>query len=205
MLRGPMRPMADSGPTVKIDPTRIAFDFDGVVADTMGLFIEMAREIHGIDTLRYEEITSYNLYESLDIDADVLFDLSCRIIDGPYPMPLKPIKGSLRILKRLAGYQQPLLFITARPHVGPIEKWLYQETGLGQGRLEIVATGDYAPKAEELLRRGMTHFVEDRLETCFHLAEKGLCPIVFKQPWNRSEHPFTGVTDWGELEQLIDF
>ncbi len=202
MMRGPM---SSKGQSAAIDPTKIAFDFDGVVADTMGLFIDMAREIHGIDSLRYEEITNYNLYETLDIDADILFDLSCRIIDGPYPTPLRPIDGALRVLKRLAEHQQPLLVITARPHVGPIEKWLYDKMGLDQGRLEIVATGDYEPKAEELLRRGMTHFVEDRLETCFYLEKKGLCPIIFKQPWNRSEHPFTEVANWQELEQLINF
>lgn len=205
MLRDPMRPGTDKGQTATIDPTKIAFDFDGVVADTMGLFIDMAREIHGIDTLRYEEITNYNLYETLDIDKDTLFDLSCRIIDGPYPMPLQPIPGAIGVLKQLAEYQQPLLFITARPHLGPIEAWLYEKMGLDQGRLEIVATGDYEPKAEELLQRGMTHFVEDRLETCFYLEKKGLCPIILKQPWNQSEHPFTEVANWQELEQLVNF
>ena len=197
--------MAHKGSTSTIDPTKIAFDFDGVVADTMALFIEMAREIHGIDSLRYEEITNYNLYETLDIDKDILFDLSSRIIDGPYPMPLKPIDGALKVLKRLAEHQQPLLFITARPHVGPIEEWLYERMGLEQGRLEIVPTGDYEPKADELLQRGMTHFVEDRLETCFYLEKQGLTPIILKQPWNRKEHPFTEVADWRELEQLINF
>ncbi len=205
MSLGQKGPILNNGQIASIDPTKIAFDFDGVVADTMGLFIEMARVIHGIDTLRYEEITNYNLYETLDIDKDIMFDLSCRIIDGPYPMPLRPISGAIGVLRRLAEYQQPLLFITARPHLGPIEAWLYEKMGLDQDRLEIVPTGDYEPKAEELLKRGMTHFVEDRLETCYYLKKKGLYPIILKQPWNRSEHPFTEVTNWQELERLISF
>ena len=205
MLSGPVRSMTKNRPTDAINPAKIAFDFDGVVADTMGLFIEMARRIHGIETLRYEEITNYNLYESLDIDKEILFDLSCRIIDGPYPTPLQPLKGALSVIKRLAEHQQPLLIVTARPHVGPIEEWLYEKTGLAKDRLEIVATGDYEPKADELIDRGMTHFVEDRLETCFYLKKRGLSPIVLQQPWNRSEHPFTEVADWQQLEQLIDF
>jgi len=49
------------------------------------------------------------------------------------------------------------------------------------------------------------YFVEDRLETCFPLSDAGITPVLFKQPWNRKEHPFIEVGTWRELESLIDF
>ena len=39
-----------------IDPAAIAFDIDGVVADTMSLFLEIARDVHHINHIRYEDI-----------------------------------------------------------------------------------------------------------------------------------------------------
>jgi len=46
---------------VKIDPTSVAFDIDGVVADTMSLFIDIARDEFNLKNITYEQITSYSL------------------------------------------------------------------------------------------------------------------------------------------------
>jgi len=43
-----------------IDPMTVAFDVDGVIADTMTLFLELARREYGIAGLNYEDITSYS-------------------------------------------------------------------------------------------------------------------------------------------------
>ena len=43
---------------MRVVPDRIAFDVDGVVADTMRLFLDIAREEYGINHTRYEDITS---------------------------------------------------------------------------------------------------------------------------------------------------
>jgi uncharacterized protein len=45
--------------------------------------------------------------------------------------------------------------------------------------------------------------VEDRLETCLQLADHGITPIVFAQPWNRQPHPFPEVANWPELGGLL--
>ncbi|MEZ4524658.1 MAG: hypothetical protein R2941_01890 [Desulfobacterales bacterium] len=68
-----------------------------------------------------------------------------------------------------------------------------------------MATGSFEAKTEVLREKGVSHFVEDRLETCFLLKEEGITPLVFRQPWNREAHPFTEVGTWQELENLIAF
>jgi hypothetical protein len=50
-----------------IDPASVAFDFDGVVADTMSLFLNIASVEYNINGIGYDDITSYNLEECLSI------------------------------------------------------------------------------------------------------------------------------------------
>jgi uncharacterized HAD superfamily protein len=76
---------------------------------------------------------------------------------------------------------------------------------LGPDSIRILAVGSFENKAEVLVEHKISCFVEDRLETCYHLRDAGVEPILFKQPWNREPHPFVEVGSWKELEGLIDF
>jgi 5'(3')-deoxyribonucleotidase len=51
-----------------IDPYSLAFDIDGVLADTMTLFLDIAREEYKIRNVKYEDITCYILEECVNID-----------------------------------------------------------------------------------------------------------------------------------------
>ena len=187
-----------------IDPRRLAFDIDSVVADTMGLFLDIARHEHGIEDIAYSEITSYSLSECLDLDAPVLADILRRIQDGDYSVPLQPMEGAREVLRGMAEEVGPVLFVTARPYPGPIVDWLVERVGLAASDLEVVTTGSFEAKGEVLAEKGISYFVEDRLETCFLLDEVGITPVVYSQPWNRLPHPFMEVADWGELKGLMD-
>ena len=71
--------------------------------------------------------------------------------------------------------------------------------------INLVATGSFEAKPEILNRLGVSHFVDDRLETCYLLQEQGMRPVLFAQPWNRQHHPFIEVDGWRQLESMIDF
>jgi uncharacterized protein len=188
-----------------IDPTSVAFDIDGVVADTMALFLDIARREYRVNGIRYEDITSYLLAECLDMDPDLIDTILNRIMAGEYASPLEAISGSGAVLSRIAGYRSPLLFVTARPHPGPISKWMCDLVRMTPETVQVVATGTFEGKAKVLLESGIRFFVEDRLETCYHLKEVGIEPVLYRQPWNRENHPFIEVDDWQELESLIAF
>jgi uncharacterized protein len=191
----------------KIRPDVIAFDIDGVVADTMGLFIEIAAQDFGMVGIRYENITSYTLEacEQLAVPADTIRDIIGRILDGTYRATLAPIEGAARVLQRISASASPLRFVTARPYLGPIHQWFQRTMRFHADQIDIVATGSFEAKADILLQKGILYFVEDRLETCFLLASAGLRPILFRQPWNRKPHPFPEVANWDDLEAMIDF
>ena len=188
-----------------IDPAAVAFDIDSVVADTMRLFVATVQGEFGLDHIAYEDITSYNLLECLEIEAAVIDAVIDQILTGTHALPLEPIAGAAEVLTRLGNRYQPLVFISARPNLGGIDDWLKRHLPIAPEAIETVATGSYEAKADVLLNRNRTWFVEDRLETCFLLERAGITPVLFKQPWNRKKHPFIEVASWRELEDLIDY
>jgi len=188
-----------------IDPAALAFDIDGVIADTMHLFLDILRDHYDVTSVRYADITSYRLDHCLDLDEDILEGAVARILDGGYRADLKPIPGAGRVLRRIGESTGRILMVTARPEPGPIESWMNQLLDGQHHRARIVATGSFEAKTDVLLENGIKWFVEDRLETCHLLKTAGIEPVVFRQPWNQEPHDFLHVGSWLELEQQIAF
>jgi hypothetical protein len=186
-----------------IDPAAVAFDIDGVFADTMRLFVRIVREDFRHAGLRYEDITSYALDECLDLTPEVLSGAIARILDGTHRQALQPMEGAPEVVCRMSRACGPVLFVTARPDKDFIEPWIAGVLPPGHNGVQVVATGDFDAKLEVLVAHGKQVFVEDRLETCFALARDGITPIVYRQPWNRRAHPFIEVGSWIELAGLM--
>lgn len=197
------QPKAAPVPAGAIDPASIAFDIDGVIADTMTLFLDIARDEFDIRGIRYEDITAYNLADCIDLAPDLIDRVIVRLLDGGYRSRLRPIPGAPEVLQRLARRSGTVLFVTARPYLGPISDFIRSIMPVEPKSFDVVATGSFDAKAEVLKLRNITHFVEDRLETCFTLVAAGITPVLFAQPWNRGPHPFIEVSCWQEIEELI--
>jgi hypothetical protein len=108
-------------------------------------------------------------------------------------------------LAKIERHCSPLIFITARPYLGPIRNWINQTLRLDPATFEVIATGSHEAKAGILQQRNISYFVEDRLDTCFLLQDAAVQPILYRQPWNREQHPFVEVGSWDELQALIEF
>jgi len=188
-----------------INPASLAFDIDGVIADTMSLFLDIARDDYDVDGISYADITCYNLADCIAMESAVIDAVVRRILDGHYTVPLRPIRGAPEVLARIGKHHSPVLFVTARPYVGPIRDWLCDVLPLCPESIDVVATATHELKAGVLQDRNISCFVEDRLETCYLLQDAGIVPVLFKQPWNREFHPFLEIENWDELDALIDF
>jgi uncharacterized HAD superfamily protein len=186
-----------------LEPEITAFDIDGVVADTMRLFIDILRESYKIEHLRQEDITSYDLEECLDLDSDIIAAAIQQIISGQHAPHLHPIAGCGRHLTRFGQNGRTLRFVTARPEAGIIRTWLENLLPLDPQQIDVVATGSFDGKIDVLRAAGARVFVEDRLETCFLLSSAGITPIVYIQPWNRYPHPFREVGSWDEIAAMM--
>ncbi len=182
---------------------RLAFDIDGVVADIMTTFLDMAQERHGPHPYSYEHITTFRLEECLDLPVGLIDILIRELIDRPHELPIEPFPGAVPILTRLAD-ESPLVFVTARDRAEPIQCWLRKTLATVPDKsIWVMATGDPDGKLHYLRTHAIDYFVEDRLETCFALARAGITPILFAQPWNRWPHPFLEVRDWQDLARLL--
>jgi len=190
---------------LKIPGDQLAFDIDGVVADTMALFVDIARDDYGITDLQYEDIVSYSLDDVLEIDRPVLEAIIQKLLDGDYDKPLLPVAGAPEVLNRLGRLASPILFVTARPYMGPIADWMEAVLDLEASDITIVATGSFEAKLDVLAAHGISYFVEDRLETCEILQAAGITPVLYKQPWNRANQVFVEIDTWQELAEMIDF
>ncbi len=191
--------------TRMIDPASLAFDIDGVVADTMQLFIDILRTDYDIRHIGYDDITHYMLEECLDLEPDIIREIIEKLLDGSRDDSLRPLAGAPRVLTRLGRRFGPLCFVTARPNHEHIHQWMLKTLGVNIDGVDITATGSFDAKADVLIERQRRYFVEDRLETCFQLDDAGITPILFKQPWNRRKHPFIEVDSWQALEAMIAF
>jgi hypothetical protein len=187
----------------RIAPSRIAFDFDGVCADTMGLFLKLVEAHYGIVGLTKDHITRYSLEECLPISAEEIHRLIGIILNGTHDLALEPMEGAAEVLTRVGRCCSPLRVITARPFPGPIPRWLQDILPLESEAVHVVAVGSAQAKAVLIREKEIDFFVDDQLDVCFELQKGGVTPIVFKQPWNRQDHPFLEVSGWRELDALI--
>ena len=136
-----------------IDPATLAFDFDGVLADTMSLFLEIARDEYNINGIGYDDITCYALDECLNIKPEVIAEIIDRLLKGDYSQPLHPMAGAAEVLVQISRYRNPIPLVTSRPHPGPINDWIINTLPLDPGAFEIIATGAAEAKADELINR----------------------------------------------------
>jgi uncharacterized protein len=187
---------------MNISPHEIAFDIDGVFADTFRLFLERARQLFGL-ALDYEDITEYEFWTRTELPQEQIRQLVDAILMQPLEIGIRPIPGAVEVLSRLAEYG-PLFFVTARNDNDSISRWIQKQLpGVDGDSIRIIATGASQEKIPVLQENQVRYFVEDRLDTCFLLEETTITPIVFDQPWNRQPHPFQVVNGWKDLADLI--
>ena len=190
--------------TRKISPRELAFDIDGVIADTFRAFVKTAREKYNVE-IEYEAITDYDFRKVIDIDEKTSNKIIEMILEDPLGMGISPISGAVDVLTSLS-YFGPVFFVTARSNRDAIIEWVEKTLGLRVGdTIRLEATGAHEDKLPILLRHGIRYFVEDRLETCYLIGGSPVTPIVFEQPWNRKEHPFLTVGDWDEINDMIEW
>ena len=186
----------------KINPALIGFDIDGVVADTGGAFIRIANEEYGINSISLDDITSFEVIDCLDVDQGIIEEIFIRLLDDPLTAGLQPMEDAIPVLHRFAD-EAPLTFITARPHEKPIARWLkhYLQPATFE-KIRLVAMGVHDNKTAYIKDLGLKYFVDDRLQTCRMLANEGITPLVYNQPWNKNGHDLPTVNDWQAIRNL---
>lgn len=188
-----------------IPPQELAFDIDGVVADTMAVFVRLAGERYNLSHLRKSDLRTYDLYECLDLDREIISDLICLTLDDHHTLQTPSMPGAREVLTEISRVA-PLRFITARIWPESVMEWLVQLLPEVDSRhIQVTATGSPEAKLHILRDLGIRYFLEDRLETCRLLASQGIQPLLFDQPWNRVPEAvgFHRIEGWSEFRQML--
>jgi len=196
--------MGDQGENMfsKIHPSRLGFDFDGVIADTAEAFIRLCCEEYDYCSIRLEDITDFEVDRCLNLERDIVEAVFTRILRDSIGSGLRPMDGALEVLEELTGHG-PVTLITARPEAEPVLEWIdsVMPPEVCRG-IKVVAMGEHDDKPRYVREHGLECFIDDRAETCFQLREAGINPIVFSQPWNLGRHTFPTVSTWKEIRAL---
>jgi len=176
-------------------PAHIGFDFDGVIADIGEAFVRLACSKYDYCDLELDHISSFQVDECIDLPLAAIEQIFDDILQDSIGTGLKPIDGALDALK-LLGSRGPVTIITARPLVEPVRDWLTHHFDRHQFDITLVSSGHHDDKERFIREHNIFYFIDDRVETCTMLAEAGLKPMVFTQPWNRGRHDLPSVNSW---------
>ena len=191
------------GAASKIPPGLIGFDFDGVIADIGEAFIRLACTRYGYCDLELEQINSFQVDQCVDIPLETIEKIFEEILEDSIATGLKPIDGAISSLKRLKAHG-PITIITARPEIEPVEDWLRLHFGDQIEAIRLISSGHHDDKERYIREQNIVYFVDDRVHTCRMLADSGLRPMIFSQPWNRDHHDLPSVNNWQEIIDLLD-
>jgi hypothetical protein len=186
-----------------VNPARLGFDFDGVIADTAESFLRIACEDYGLCGFRLEDITRFEVEHCLDMSAEIAAEIFGKILADSLGNGLQPMPGALEVLTELAAAAGTVTIVTARPLIEPVVDWfahfLPQST---LNAVRVVAMGDHDDKARHILAQGLDCFIDDRAETCKQLHAAGIQPLIFRQPWNQDCRHLPSVSSWQEIRAL---
>ena len=164
-----------------IHPSRIGFDIDGVVANTMEAFIRLARTEYGAK-VRPEEITEFQVENCLNLDPVMVAEIFRRLLEEPLACGLRLMSHARQVLTGFAEHG-PLTFITARPQKKPIARWLKKELGPQvYGRVRLVATGEHDNKKWAWTCLWMTGF----RPVCSSPGKRAFSPLSTGNPGTRA-------------------
>lgn len=188
---------------LKIQPTEIGFDFDGVIANTADAFIRIACEKHNYCSFTMEDITNFQLEECIGIPSELVERIFLDILEDSLATGLLPIPGAVDVLSRLAAHA-PITVITARHLEQPVMDWFdrfFPETT--RNAIRLIAMGDHDDKLRYIQDHHLKYFIDDRAETCTMLAAAQITPLVYTQPWNKNRHSLPTVENWQDIQALL--
>ncbi|MFV0436681.1 MAG: 5' nucleotidase, NT5C type [Desulfopila sp.] len=186
-----------------IEPDRIGFDLDGVIANTAEAFLRIACQQYGYCSFTLEDITNFEIDDCVGIPAQLVEKIFTEIMEDSLKTGLQPMPGAVEVLGELAG-RAPITVITARPLQQPVLDWFnhFFPKRTSQA-IRLIATGDHDDKLRHITTCNLHYFIDDRAETCEMLAAADLSPLVYSHPWNRDRHSLPAVENWQEIRALL--
>ncbi len=181
----------------------IGLDFDGVIADSTGIKLNLAKELFGATIKPNQWRRDIILGEKLL--AEDAYDHVQELVYGSdeYGFKLTPIVGALDSINILLQSNHTLTIVTSRvEHKLEIaEKWARTH----DIALPLIGAGRNKSKAPYL--EGFDIFVDDGLQKLLHVVDTVKHCFLFDQPYNSDEalhEKIIRVYDWADFMKKIE-
>ncbi|OQB41700.1 MAG: 5' nucleotidase, deoxy (Pyrimidine), cytosolic type C protein (NT5C) [candidate division CPR1 bacterium ADurb.Bin160] len=175
---------------------KIAFDLDGVVADSFQQIRKRILEMKNFDIL--ENLNSYSLVsQKLDYDESqkIIYDV---IIKENRHIKMYPEAKDV-LTELYEATNEPICFVTARPKEAKraTKRWLDRNLNVPYN----IFFSTPEKKEKYLIEGGFKFFVEDRAETV-NKCEKMKINFLITRPWNETQKTNTNVIRVNNLNEV---
>ncbi len=179
----------------------IAFDLDGVIADSLQAYLDYFDEKFGI-RLSKSKITKWRLDDISGLNMQKVLG-TFEVVFGD-PNRVAPVSGSIECLSKYYKMVGEIPIITHRfgkNGVPGARRWLNKHL---KGKYKLIVS-DPDKKIEIMKKKKYFGLVEDNPITALKAAEAGFLSIIFHTPYNRSvKHPnIIRVYDWSGLGMVL--
>ena len=186
-----------------MEDKKIAFDFDGVIADTNHKKMQWFQK-QGYNLINYDKTSFYQelsqTKEKKDIDR-IYKNMGSYIFRPEILDETMPVQGAIETIQKLAK-QFEIYIITARTEamLVPVNNWL--EKYHIKNKIKQVISYTYQSKQEICLKRGISFLCDDDIR---HLIDKKVkTRVLFNNNKKGHKKDIWIVKSWEEIEPCLN-
>lgn len=182
---------------------RIGIDIDDTICDTWDFLIPHLSSYFKIDINKLK-----NVQDAYYTACNVTFDEYCEFAKKYYPkfvMDYKLKENVKEIIEKLRNDGHEIIFITARSNKGFANPYKSSFDYLNKHNIYfdklIVNIKD---KAEKCLEEKIDIFIDDSVDNCKAISDKGIKVLLFDASFNKKCSLFKRVLDWNQVYEEIE-
>jgi len=184
---------------------KIGIDIDEIVTEFVKGYLKVYNKKYGRDA-RYDEIFSYNLWESLNITKEEVIKLAEEFYDSQHFQEIELVEGAIESINKL-GKENGIFFITSRPSYIQGKTQEFVTKHFSQIKNNLLFSGDFwgglgsRTKAQICSELKLDFMIEDNKIYSREIAELGIKVFLMDKPWNKKvQHEnITRVKNWEEI------
>ena len=191
----------------------IATDLDDVLVDLVTPFTDFYNKKH-LTRITKKDFVNYDFSQVLSVESQEGERRVVSFLKSSQFEEIQPFSDAVDITKILKRQGHKLVVITSRRpfNQGYTREWLQHYfkgifSGIYFSHNHFVG-GTEKTKGDICEERGVDLFIDDILEYCVQVNQKGIWSFLFNQPWNQDYFPQQGsrivrVNSWRDILEKI--
>ncbi len=186
---------------------KIGIDIDEIVTEFVLGFLKFFNKKYN-KNFNFEDMFSYDFWETLDIDKEESFRLAGDFFHSSFNT-IELVEGAIKSINKLSENNE-IFFITSRPINTKDKTENFLKSKFPYLKFKVFYSGDRfgrgKSKREICNDMGINFLIEDQEKYVLDCAESNVKCLLFDKPWNKNcpEHEnIIRVNDWNEIMETI--